>query len=86
MRESRRWCKCAGTARSRHLIGNYSCQLCHFHQRNNVVLTLFTFIGIMLWELSVDSLVVVVGAFLGQGVVGSMVGLGDGSCDQPAGV
>ncbi len=43
-------------------------------------------VGLMLLELGVDSLVVVVGAFLGVGVVGPMVGLGRGGVDQSAGM
>ena len=43
-------------------------------------------VGVILLELGVDSLVVVVGAFLGVGVLGSMIGFGDGGGAQAAGV
>src|SRR5437764_8165851 len=39
-------------------------------------------IGVILLDLGVDSLVVVVGAFLGVGVVDSMIGFGGGGGDQ----
>src|SRR5918998_5621091 len=46
-------------------------------------LNLSSIVGVMSWELGVDSLVVVVSALLGVGVVGPVVGVGGGDIELP---
>ena len=53
---------------------------------SKTVRNLLFFVGVRRPELDVDLLVMVVGAFLGVGVVGSMIGFGGGGGDQSAGV